>query len=235
MAGLNANGQEIILSPENNPVDIRLVKDNVSVMTWYLFNDTVRIELGTVKTEIKTDQKKLYIVTRVNMNQISTKWIDSTVVGLQNFKPLFHSSYNDQRDMVLNFSNKVTGYYLDKISGTRIDISENVDKPFFDSNFYPQLLRWLPLEEGYTDTISIFDYNPNGEIGIVTATILSTEEATIDFNGNLRKVWKVVTTDEISKNTTVNSYYIEMETRNILMQEIDMNDRKMVMELNASQ
>lgn len=93
-------------------------------------------------------------------------------------------------------------------------------------------MRWLPLEEGYTDNISIFDYNPNGEIGILKATILSTDEITIDFNGNLRNVWKVVTTDEISKNTTVSSYYIDMETRSILKKEIDMRGgRKMVMEL----
>lgn len=135
MAGLTAKGQEKTLSPENNPANIKLVKDNVSAMTWYMFNDSVRIELGTVITEIKTDRKKLYVVTTVNMSQISTKWIDSTVVSLQNFKPLYHSSYNQQRDMVLNFSSKVTGYYLDKITGTRTDISENVDKPFFDSNF----------------------------------------------------------------------------------------------------
>lgn len=233
MARLTANGQEKALSPENNPVDMRLVNEDVSVMTWYLFNDTARIDLGKVKTEIKTDREKIYIVTTVNMNQISTKWIDSTVVDLQNFKPLYHSSYNQQRDMVLHFSSKVSGYYLDKITGTRTDISENVDKSFFDSNFYPQLLRWLPLEEGYINTISIFDYNPNGEIGILTATLLSTEEITIDFNGNLRKVWKVMTTDEISENNSVSSYYIDKETRRILKQEIDMDGRKMVMEINA--
>jgi hypothetical protein len=230
-----AYGQDALISPLNNPADITVIKDGISKMEWYMIKDTVRMEVGKVKTQIKTRKEKLYIITSVSLFQNPTKWIDSTVVSSDNLKPLYHSSYNPQRDIVLHFSNKVTGYYLDKTSNTRTQISEDVNEPFFESSFYPQLLRWLPLEEGYRNTISIFDYNPNGKMGIITATILKTEKLTFEFNGSLRKVWKVKTTDEISKNTIFSDYFIDVETRNILKQEIDMGGRKMVMELNINQ
>ncbi len=67
--------------------------------------------------------------------------------------------------MVLQFVEKITGYYLDKQTGTTTQISEKTEAPFFDSNFYPQLLRLLPLKKNYATTISIFDYNPKSKSG----------------------------------------------------------------------
>jgi hypothetical protein len=84
---------------------------------------------------------------------------------------------------------------------------------------------------GYSQTISIFDYNPTSKIGVITATVKNTEETTIDFKGKEKKVWKVETTDDISNNSTINTYYIEKSTRKILKQEIDFGGRKMLMEL----
>jgi hypothetical protein len=120
--------------------------------------------------------------------------------------------------MVLKFGEKITGYYLDKQTGKKTEISEETDKPFFDSNFYPQLIRLLPLKERYSNTISIFDYNPVSKIGVITATIKNTEETTINFNGKKKQVWKVETTDDISNNVAISTYYIDKSTRKILKQ-----------------
>ncbi|XYH09576.1 hypothetical protein AAFU52_11165 [Aquimarina macrocephali] len=66
---------------------------------------------------------------------------------------------------------------------------------------------------------------------MITATIKNTEETTFSFNGKERQVWKVETTDDISNNTAIITYYIDTSTRKILKQEIDFDGRKMLMEL----
>jgi hypothetical protein len=133
--------------------------------------------------------------------------------------------------MVLKFDEKITGYYLDKQTSTKTQISEEAHKPFFDSNMYPQFIRLLPLKNCYSNTISIFDYNPKSKIGVITATIKNTEKSTMEHNGELKQIWKVETTDEISDNSTTSTYYIDLDTRKILKQEIDFGVRKMVMKL----
>lgn len=223
--------QKNFLSPINNPANKSLIKSETSEMSWFMLTDSLKIEIGNVQTKIQKEKERIYIITTVNMKQSPTKWIDSTIVGTTNFKPIYHSSFNQQRDIVLKFGKKITGYYLDKKTEIRTRISEESDTPFFDSNFYPQLIRLLPLKDGYSNTISIFDYNPSSKIGVITATVKNTEETTINFNGQKKQVWKVETTDDISNNSGISTYYIDTSTRKILKQEIDFGGRKMLMEL----
>ncbi|MFT5891494.1 MAG: hypothetical protein ACI9Y7_001598 [Dokdonia sp.] len=226
-----ATSQEMPLSPQNNPADMGLMKSETSEMSWFMVRDSTEIQIGDVQTKIQKEKDKVYIITTVDMKQSPIKWVDTTVVRTLDLEPIYHSSFNQQRDMVLNFGEKVTGYYLDKPTNTKTQISENADKPFFDSNFYPQLIRLLPLKDGYSNTISIFDYNPKSKTGVITATIKNTKKTTMEYNGELKKVWKVETTDDISDNSATSSYYIDMSTRKILKQEIDFGGRKMIMRL----
>ena len=121
--------------------------------------------------------------------------------------------------------------FLDKTTSTKTIISERSNASFFDSNFYPQLIRFLPLKNGYEAEISIFDYNPKAKIGLLKATIKGVEEVEIDFDGQLRKVWKVVTTDDISNNMATITYYIDKFSRKFLKQDLQIGERKMVMRL----
>tara|TARA_R110000744_G_scaffold208401_2_gene327072 strand:+ start:10440 stop:11177 length:738 start_codon:yes stop_codon:yes gene_type:complete len=223
--------QELPLSPNNNPADMALIKSEDSKMSWSMVNDSNEIQIGEVRTKIQVEKDEILIETTVEMNQSPGKWIDSTVVSKTNFKPIYHSSYNQQRDMVLKFDNKITGYYLDKESGNKTQISEQTDRAFFDSNFYPQLIRFLPLKDGYSNNISIFDYNPKSKTGVMTATIKNTKNTTTNYREEVKGVWKVETTDEISNNSAITTYYIDMSTRKILKQEIDFGGRKMIMRL----
>lgn len=223
--------QETLLSPLNNTANKSLIKSKSSEMSWFMLKDSLKIRIGSVQTQIQKGKEKIYVITTVNMKQSRSKWIDSTIVGTKTFKPIYHSSFNQQRDMVLKFGENITGYYLDKQTGIKKEISEKTDKSFFDSNFYPQLIRLLPLKNNYSTTISIFDYNPSAKIGVITATIRNTEKATINFNGKDRQVWKVEATDDISNNSAISTYYLDIKTRKILIQEIDFGNRKMLMEL----
>ena len=223
-------GQEY-LSPLNNPANKTLLKPEITKMQWFMLKDSLKIPIGTIETQIQKKRQKIYVITTVKMKQSPTKWVDSTIVKSTNFEPLYHSSFNQQRDMVLKFGKNITGYYLDKQTGIKTQIEEDTYKPFFDSNFYPQLIRLLPLKNGYSNIISIFDYNPSSQIGVITATIKNTEESSMNYNYKDIKVWKVKTTDEISNNSATSTFYIDKSTRKILKQEIDFGGRKMLMEL----
>lgn len=73
----------------------------------------------SVLTDIQKGEKKIYIITTINMEQSPSKWIGSTIVDAVNFKPIYHSSFNSQRNKVLNFGKEVTGYYMNKKTETK--------------------------------------------------------------------------------------------------------------------
>ncbi|GAA5097245.1 hypothetical protein GCM10023210_32030 [Chryseobacterium ginsengisoli] len=162
------------------------------------------------------------------MNQVpETLWVDSTLVKISDFQPIYHSSYNSMRDMVLKFEkNKATGYYLDKKSQKKDQVDEKISSEYFDSNSYPGLIRYLPLKEHYSIEMPIFDYNPSAKKGVVKAYIEDVNKG--ELNG--KKVWIVKTTDDIQDRKTIVTYYMDIDTREVLKQEIDSNGRKMVME-----
>lgn len=225
------SGQEY-LSPLNNEVASTYINNEEYVMRWSMVQDSSKIEIAEVFTKINVQKETLLIVTEVDMRRASEKWIDSTIVNTKNFQPIYHSSFNQQRDIVLKYDRNITGYYFDKKTAIKTQISEFIKGSYYDSSFYHQLLRWLPSDkENYSKTIAIFNYDPNSKTGLMTATIKSVDTATIKFNGKDREVWKFVTTDDISNNTIITTSFIEIEKRKLLKQQIDVGPRTMLMEL----
>ncbi|NIF03981.1 hypothetical protein F3J23_00890 [Chryseobacterium sp. Tr-659] len=219
-----------LLTPENSGIDSKRIKDETSETVWYAENAGSRIEVGNIITETrKLNKTDLLIRTTVKLKQApDAAWTDSTIVKASDFLPVYHSSFNMMRDMVLKSDrDKVTGYYLDKKSGKK-DVIDTQVKNYFDSSSYPMLIRFLPLKEGYTADISIFDYNPKSEKkGMMKAYILEVKKS--DYKG--KPTWVVKTTDDISNKMTTTTYYIDVQTRKALKQDMDMNGRKMSLEL----
>ncbi|BAP33361.1 uncharacterized protein CHSO_4324 [Chryseobacterium sp. StRB126] len=219
-----------LLSPQNTAINSKLIKDETSEALWYADNAGSKTEIGSIITELKKLNKTdLLIKTMVKLKQApEAKWTDSTLVKASDFTPIYHSSYNAMRDMVLKSGkDKVTGYYLDKKSQKK-DIIEIPATHYFDSSSYAMLIRFLPLKENYTTEISIFDYNPKSEKkGLMKAYILDTQKA--EYKG--KPVWVVKTNDDISNRTSVVTYYIDPETRKIVKQEMGMSGRKMFLEM----
>ncbi|WPO81355.1 hypothetical protein SD427_11330 [Chryseobacterium sp. JJR-5R] len=213
--------------PGKNQVDVSLIRNEDYSMTWYALKDTAKIEMAKIDTKILKTGTRVNVTTTIKMKNMPD-WTDETAVTFPGLAPVKHSSFNTQRDMLLDFGkeNKVTGYYLDKVQNKKTEISEKTNGKFFDSNFYPQLIRWLPLKENYTVEIAIFDYNPKSAIGIIKAYITGTTKGTL----NNKAVWMVSVTDDISEKKAISTYYIDAETRDVLKQEIDLGTRKMVME-----
>lgn len=226
----NAHAQEI--TPENIIFNRNLIKSEQYTMIWYSHQDTSKTEIGRVKTEIKKLNKKILVITTVVIHNATSSWIDTTIAQLKNLKPIYHSSYNQQRDMRLYFGKTISGYYFDKKTNTKTQISETVEGSYFDSNLYPQLLRWLPLKNKYHPQLSIFDYNPKAKIGKISASVKNVSEESLVINGQSKTVWKVLVTDDISDNKVINTYFIDSKSRSLLKQIIEIQGRRMTMELN---
>jgi hypothetical protein len=222
-----SNAQQTVQTPEKNQVDRSLIKNEDYSMAWYALKDTAKVEIGKVETQILKSGKAITVSSTVKMKNMPD-WKDETTAEFSSFSPVKHTSFNVQRDMLLDFGKKnmVTGYYLDKTKNSRTEISETTDGKFFDSNLYTQLIRWLPLKEGYTTEMAIFDYNPASGKGIMKAYVTGTKKGMYKN----KPVWMVSVTDDISQKKAVSTYFIDSKTRELLKQEVDMGPRKMVME-----
>lgn len=218
------------ITPHSDSFDASLIKPESYKMDWYISVESRRIFLGEVATKIEMNENNITVITSIDMTNATMKWTDSTVAAINSLQPIYHSSYNQHREMVLNFEGRVTGYYLNKKTKTRTTIDEPIYQPFFDSNIYPQLIRWLPLKENYSATISIFNFSPPLKKGKMNATITNVLRETIRSKGEEIEVWKVVVTDDISDNQALTTYYIAIETRELLRQETTINGRVMLME-----
>lgn len=105
---------QMLLKPGNPCIEYKRISDETSNMIWYLMQDTTKIEIGRVTSDIQTDSLNLTVITTVKMRQAPTAWIDSTIADRNSLKPVYHSSYNTQRDMIIRFDSLITGYYADK-------------------------------------------------------------------------------------------------------------------------
>lgn len=222
-----SNAQQNVQTPEKNQIDRTLIKNENYSMVWYALKDTAKVEIGKVDTQILKSGNRITVNSTVKMKNMPD-WKDETIAGFPDFAPVKHTSFNVQRDMLLDFEkpDTVTGYYLDKTKNSRTEISETTAGKFFDSNLYTQLIRWLPLKEGYTTEMAIFDYNPASGKGIMKAYVTGTKKGTYKN----KPVWMVSVTDDISQKKAVSTYFVDSKTRELLKQEVDMGPRKMVME-----
>jgi hypothetical protein len=227
---VSANGQSKLLSPVNFHPDPEMIQNESYGMKWYAEKDSRKMELGKVFTNIALIGNTLRVITKVALNQSPSVWVDTTIVKAKDFQPIYHASYNDQRDMVLAYDEQINGYYWDKQSGTKTLISEKASGPFYDSSFYSHLLRWLPLEEGYSISFPIFNVDPNAQTGRMTVKIKSTSASSIEFNGRTIKVWVVTSSDTITDHTVELTSYIEQGTRRLLKESIRVGQRKMTFE-----
>lgn len=222
------------LTPGKGSFEKKWVKNTSYTMTWYAIKDTTKLEIGNVSTQIATDNNTITVVTRVNLKNMKEPWVDSTIADNTTLKPIRHASYNGQRDMVLNFGGVVSGFYNDKIKNTYTVISDTTLAGYFDSNLYPVLIGWLPLREGYSREISIYNYNPGSKTGIIKATVNEVKSGIYEsLRSGSRNVWVIKVTDEIGNSAnTISTYYFDRKDRKLWKQEISIGDRKMILQLS---
>jgi hypothetical protein len=223
-----AGSPQNILTPSANSFEKKWVKNESYRMGWYMVKDTVKTEMGQVNTRIIVDKINLTVITEVDLKSMKTPWVDSTIADPGTLKPLRHASHNMQRDMVLNFGKIVTGLYHDNMGQKNILISDTTSSAYFDSNLYPLLIGWLPLMDGYTQDIAIYDYNPDAKIGVLKASVKGVKSGTyLTRKNGMRNVWIVTVSDEIAEGES--TYYFDKTDRKLWKQEIHVNGINMMM------
>lgn len=228
-SGVNA---QTILVPGKSSFEKKWVKNDSYQMTWFALKDTAKFEIGEVSTRISSDDKNITVVTAVKMKNSQAPWVDTTVADVSTLSPVRHASYNMQRDMLLNFGKIVTGFYNDKLKQKQTIISDTTVTAYFDSNIYPVLLTWLPLTDGYKQSISIYDYNPSKKVGVIKAFVKQVTSGIYESSKSGRiDVWVVTVVDEIGNNDKdFMTYYIDKKDRTLWKQEINAAGRKMLMQ-----
>jgi hypothetical protein len=156
---MNAFTQALI-TPGSTAIQSRWITEETSRMNWYVMRGNEKLLLGNVLTQFSKKDKQLMMITTVKMKQFTALWTDTSIAEFPSLKPVYHSSHNSQRDMALSFGKIVTGYYYDLVKKENIVITDTTRSPYFDSNIYPAVIRWLPLTEGYNASVAIYDYNP---------------------------------------------------------------------------
>ncbi len=218
------------LTPKNLSIEKKWLKNANYEMKWFALKDTQRIEIGSVVTTINSLDNKLVVVTNITMKQSPSLWIDSTIANKKDLSPVYHSSYNAQRDMALKFGHVVNGFYNDKINKVRTVVTDTTNEDYFDSNLYPLLITWLPMQVGYKREISIYDYRPGGKKGVLKASIEEVIDGVYETkSAGSRNVWILKVADEISAPGGYSLYYIDKEDRRLWKQRIEMGGRQMEM------
>lgn len=193
----------------------------------YLVTGNQEIQIGTLTEKVRI-LKKVNIVERVQkLKRGNSEHVDSVRAALDSFAPLFHSSLNNNREILLQFnSSGVEGTYK-PANSTPVDIHQTFGHRYFDSNWVDLVIRLLPLRSGYERTIKTFEVAPDGTPGFVPyqVKVLGQEEIQME-NGENKKVWIV---HQIKQNS-LTKFFIEPSSMEVLQMKVLISDtRKMVM------
>lgn len=211
-------------------IETKWIKNEDINMVLFSSKDTVKTEIGRVKISINVENGTVIQTMTMENKMFKTDFIDITAYNINNLKPIYHSSNNDQRLITIVYGDTINAVYRstkDKIFKTYQNKIEKV-KNYFDSSVYQTILRWLSLKEGYTQEFTIFNYDPNSESGLMTFKITAvTTEKIVTKKSGIREVWKV--TEQYGNTKLITSHYIDKENRKLWRQ--DINGGKIIMEI----
>lgn len=208
------------LRPGDPSIQTKWIRNESYQMKWYIMKDsTTTYEVARINTSIKPGKDKLVILTSVDVNNAKTTWVDTTTTKLPELQPIRHYSDNLERAVSLKFGPTVSGGYTDKLKNRSSVITQGTEGAYFDSNFYPYLLRLLPLEEGYSRDIVTYDYSP-AKKGLIMAQVKSTKSGKYKSKKGMHDVWIVTSLETVKGQTAEVKYYIDKKDRTIWKQDI---------------
>ncbi|MFT4203003.1 MAG: hypothetical protein QM610_03735 [Chitinophagaceae bacterium] len=226
LVGTSLSAQKAI-QPGKNIVDASFLKEQHFSMDWFMRNGDAKKKVDSIDMVMLPTAQKFVVITQTRIEGVPSSWIDSSVCDLQTLRPIYHSSYNMQRNMVLRFGNPITGYYADKNSDKTDTINDSTTTPYFDSNLYIWLVTWLPLQQGSAYRIPLYDFNPKAK-GVEYADVTDVKDSVFTSNKEgIRKIWRVTSRDHISGSDNQLTYFIDQKDRRLWKLEIAIAGRKM--------
>ena len=206
--------------------DSKWIKNEHFNMIFYSVNGTIKTEIGRIKNTIEITNKDNVMQSMVfSSKMFKTDFIDKSLYNLKTLKPILHESSNDQRTIRIKYEDSIRCSYKgmnDKKNLKHTEINK-LNQNYFDSSTYQNIIRWLPLKNGYKKDLDLYNYDPNSTIGFMKAHI--TEVITEDYKTKkegIRKVFKV--TEFFDKSKTV--HFIDLENRRLW--KLEVNDGKVV-------
>lgn len=219
------------VNPGDKSIENKWIKNEKTQSRWMLVKDTVSYEIATILSDVQVSAKELRIMAEIQVKGAATKWYDTTVVSLPSLKPIRHTSTNIERDIIINYNEKVTGQYNDKATMQVTELDETTEKPYFGSSYYPYIIRLLPLKEGYTAELPIYDYHPRlkGEMKVSITEVKSGKFKS--KKSGMVDVWEVTAVSNLAGEKNIVKYYIGKSDRKLWRQDIDALYQKMLIRL----
>ncbi len=205
---------QVTVVPGDKSINTSLVNPGTYTMSYTINYNGKWVPLGEYVTEITLQNNQLKINTSLSFTNTTTRWTEKFVADANNLLPVSSYSDRDERTLSLSFSNKVTGFFLEKKSQKKKQISQDLPKNCFDVSVYPYIIQMLPLDVGFRAIIPIFDYEATDNTKTYRIEIIEVKSDVhnSDLTGE-HKVWKVVV---FEGNTGHHfNYFIDKATRSI--------------------
>jgi len=217
---------QIIITPTKKFIDHRYLQNEVSKYELSVEINGKRVVRAVQKDAITLISAKNQLL-RVQTFLIKGKpmSIDSVLVSLDALKPIYHSGVNPRRSVQLKYDyalGKIVGRYTQKKQAKTHAIQQQVQAPYFDSNVYEMMLRFLPLKQGLKAKFPAYAYESAQKNGVRWYEI---QEVTIQkFNQQPCFVVKVK-----NEQGQVVHYWINQQNRALYKYEIHLpNGRKVL-------
>lgn len=223
-----AHSSSPLIIPGSTELQLQKIKPYEHTFELYLVAGEEEALIGTLNESVRVLRNEGVIERVQRLSRPNQpEHVDSLRASLHSLIPLSHSSSNASREITLHFDSlKVEGSF-DEADTEPLEFGQNFDHPYFDSNWTDLVIRLLPLKPGYKRTIRTFEVVPDGSPGFVPYHLeVSRQEAIQTANKTSKKVWVI---NQIKENRTT-TFYVEVQSRELLRLEVPISDtQKMVM------
>ncbi|MEJ5995939.1 carboxypeptidase-like regulatory domain-containing protein [Pedobacter sp. Du54] len=183
---------QVTVLPGDKSINTFLLKPGTYTMAYTINYNNKWVPLGQYFTELTFVKNQLKVNTSLSFTKTNIQWTENFVADANSFLPLSSYSDRDERTLSLSFSNRITGFFLDKKSKKKKLINEDLPKNCFDVSVYPYIIQMLPLDVGYRAIMPIFDYEATDKAKTHHIEIIEVKSDvhTSHLTGE-HKVWKV--------------------------------------------
>lgn len=208
--------------------DKKWLRSGRTEMGYYVWNENKWAELYSFAYDIHATPKTVSVYTHLKSLYSEDQWTDTAVSEAGTFKPIYRSSFSNEKEYVLRFGQDVSGYYYDKKNKKKEAIKEAAGNSFFESYTYPYLLSLLPLSSGYKKDLPVYEYKPGRSDHVKLARIQSvkTNLYVSQLTGE-HKVWQVSVLEEATNDQY--EYYIDKVDRRIWKIEIRSGNQNLLL------
>lgn len=216
------------VTPGATDFEKKWLRNGLTEMGYYTWNEGKWMEICSYSFEIRTDQQKVSVFTCLKFLHSAEQWTDTSVSDAGSFKPIYRSSFSNDKEYVLRFGQDVSGYYYDKKNSKKEMVKIAAGSNFFDSYTYPYLLGLLPLRSGYKTDLPVYEYKPGHTDHVKLARILSVKSNVFvsPLTGE-HKVWQVSVLEEATRDQY--EYYIDKADRRIWKIEIRSGNQNLLL------